>query len=167
MKTIGKIQRTACWTTVIITEIKRTTKYWKTALLYLFVSVIFFCFYSRLFMSPPFFMYAFHEFFEIFLLLSLWLLFLIFFFYVFPLFFIFHLKIHNTSIFFLSSEVVRLLFWIMCLSIHLSPFLLLFKNNDKILTYHTLFSQSLLTSRKVFALRGINDKTDKWWKWWK
>lgn len=89
------------------------------------------------------------------------------FFLCFPSFFIFHLKIHNTSIFFLSSEVVRLLFWIMCLSIHLSPFLLLFKNNDKILTYHTLFSQSLLTSRKVFALRGINDKTDKWWKWWK
>lgn len=166
MKTIGKIQRTACWTTVIITEIKITTKYWKTALLYLFVSVIFFCFYSRLFMSPPFFMYAFHEFFEIFLLLSLWLLFLIFF-SMFSLFFLYSTSRFTILVFFLSSEVVRLLFWIMCLSIHLSPFLLLFKNNDKILTYHTLFSQSLLTSRKVLALRGINDKTDKWWKWWK
>lgn len=167
MKTIGKIQRTACWTTVIITEIKRTTKYWKTALLYVFVSVIFFCFYSRLFMSPPFFMYAFHEFFEIFLLLSLWLLFLIFFFSMFSLFFLYSTSRFTILVFFLSSEVVRLLSWIMCLSIHLSPFLLLFKNNDKILTYHTLFSQSLLTSRKDFALRGINDKTDKWWKWWK
>lgn len=166
MKTIGKIQRTACWTTVIITEIKRTTKYWKTALLYLFVSVIFFCFYSRLFMSPPFFMYAFHEFFEIFLLLSLWLLFLIFF-SMFSLFFLYSTSRFTIQVFFLSSEVVRLLFWIMCLSIHLSPFLLLFKNNDKIFKYHTLFSQSLLTSRKVLALRGINDKTDKWWKWWK